>query len=91
MTNYTRYSVEPKKSIASLFLWSGLIVIGIFFGLILIGRDYQPIEKDKARDIIKLCWEEHERKSMSPENKLTIASVCEKFEADFLKRYGHKP
>ncbi|HHR6079074.1 TPA: hypothetical protein ACS7ZY_001420 [Providencia alcalifaciens] len=48
-------------------------------------------EKNKDRDVIKLCWNDYEKKSISTEAKQFIASVCEAKEDDFKKKYGVKP
>ncbi|WP_152929669.1 MULTISPECIES: hypothetical protein [Serratia] len=48
-------------------------------------------EKSQARDAIKLCWEEHDRKSLDEGAKRFIAGTCEKMEAKFKNKYGVKP
>lgn len=48
-------------------------------------------ERSKDRDVIKLCWKDYEKKSLSAEAKQFVASVCEKKEDDFQEKYGVKP
>ncbi|MEQ4644684.1 hypothetical protein ACIS7S_12075 [Providencia sp. DFU6] len=48
-------------------------------------------EKSKARDAIKYCWSEYDKKSITDEQKRFIAGACEKMESDFRSNYGVNP
>lgn len=68
-----------------------IIIAFVFLGIVFVGKDFQPSEKDKAREVIATCWKEQSKKSFAPKDQRFLASVCEEFEADFIKRYGVKP
>ncbi|MCE9949233.1 putative periplasmic lipoprotein [Hafnia paralvei] len=61
--------------------------------LLLIGCDQSPEDKEKSnsREAIKLCWKDYDKKSLTPDAKRFVASVCEKMESDFKGRYGVAP
>lgn len=70
----------------AVFLISVLIISAI-------GSNQNPADqaKNKDRDAIKICWQEYERKSLSPADKQLTARVCEVLEDGFLKKYNTKP
>ena len=70
------------------------IVLGIVFIVFVIAatnHSNDPVAQAKqdARDKIKACWQEQERKSNTPSTARVFASICEDFEATFRKTYGH--
>ena len=68
-------------------------LIFIVATLLLSGCDNSPETKEKAqkRDAIKVCWSDHDKKSLDDDAKRFIAGVCEKMEADFKTKYGVSP
>ena len=46
--------------------------------------------KTNARIDIKACWVEQARKSNTPYDARSMARVCERYEAEYLKAYGEK-
>jgi len=60
---------------------------------LLSGCDNSPEAKEKSqkRDAIKVCWSDHDKKSLDDDAKRFIAGVCEKMETDFKTKYGVSP
>lgn len=65
-------------------------LIFIVAALLLSGCDNSPEAKEKAqkRGAIKVCWSDHDKKSLDDDAKRFTAGVCEKMEADFKTKYG---
>lgn len=38
--------------------------------------------RDRSKAAIKLCWQDHDRKSLTPGEQRFIAGTCERMEAD---------
>lgn len=87
-------AIPPKGQRASLLLRL-LLGTAVLFGLIFALGWWEPgpeaIEKQRARDAIKLCWSETERKALSPGQQRFTAQTCEFMEGEFRKQYGHNP
>lgn len=47
--------------------------------------------KAKLRHGIELCWQEQQRKSLTPDVQRFIAGACEKMERDFEDRFHVRP
>ena len=69
----------------------GLGVVFIVFVIAVTNHSNDPVAQAKqdARDRIKACWKEQERKSHEPSVARVFASICEEFEDKFRKTYGH--
>ena len=63
----------------------------LFVLVVAMGQLFGDKEKSKARQVIEMCWDEQERKSLSAGEAQFIAGACERMEEDFLRKYGHKP
>lgn len=42
----------------------------------------------RAKRTIDVCWEQQERKSLSPDAQRFLAGACEQFEEDYRGKYG---
>ncbi|MES2973404.1 MAG: zinc ribbon domain-containing protein [Pseudomonadota bacterium] len=82
----------PKSSVWGWVLGIAGVLVVAFFGLgFAASNSPDGQEKQRARDVIALCWSDYERKSASPSTKTVIAAQCERFENDFESRWRHKP
>lgn len=77
--------------------WSIKVGIGMF-GVVLVilalgHREPSPAEKEmsSARASIKLCWSDHDRKSLDPATKRFVAGTCEMMEQDFRTKHRRDP
>lgn len=82
----------PERVGGPLWLWvvgSIAVVVGLAS---LAPRDPQAEAESEARwraeKAIDLCWEEQERKSISPATQRFIAGACEISEEEYFKKYG---
>lgn len=66
-------------------------LFGCFFVWALFNPDPDQDEKNRRRHAIKLCWEQQERKSISPADARFIAGACEVMEREFESLFGIKP
>lgn len=85
---------KPSTSNAALIVVPvGAVVLFAVLGTLLPPKPPDPEAEAKAvaRKTIELCWQEQQRKSLSPDTQRFIAGACEQAEADFIRRYGHKP
>jgi len=64
--------------------------IGFVVLVLILGAQPQS-QKGKDRQVIELCWQDHERKSLDPGTKRFIAGTCEMMEQRFKERHGHAP
>ncbi len=83
-----------KKPRTGWLVWSvGIVIAMVVLGWIVGPSPNSQEAQDKAvlRKTIETCWREQQRKSLSPELQRFVAGACEQGEADFLRRYGHKP
>ena len=64
--------------------------IGFVVLVVILGAQPQS-QKREDRQVIELCWQDHERKSLDPGTKRFIASTCEMMEQRFKERHGHAP
>lgn len=74
--------------------WWLVIPILSIVAILLISAASQPApvtEKSRDQAAIKICWQEHDRKSLTPVEKRFIAGACEKMEQDFVAQHGGKP
>jgi hypothetical protein len=67
-----------------------LFVAFLIFGAT-VGETPEAREKQKAREVIKLCWQDQSRKSLPPDTARIVASMCEKMEDDFRAKYRSNP
>ena len=86
----------PAKRIGGLPVIVRLLLgAAVGFGILLLLGHCQPsaeaTEKGKAREAIKFCWSETERKALTPEAQRFTARTCEFMEDEFRKKYGHEP
>lgn len=86
---------EAAPSNRSFFTPTKALVIAVgVIGIIVIllwGGGPESKDRQKERDVIKLCWSDYKKKSNSHESMRFIASVCEKLENDFERKHGLKP
>jgi hypothetical protein len=90
----------PPKSIGQKNVGCGTVVIvfvvlGVIFLAILgkINPEDPAVreERQRAALAIEICWKDYEKKSLDPGTKRFVASVCEKMEGDFRKKYRRDP
>ncbi|NUO72932.1 MAG: zinc ribbon domain-containing protein [Frateuria sp.] len=93
----------PRMQVANpyrvpFFVRASLWVFGAIGALIVLSQfvpDPSPEERAasearmQAERVIDVCWDQQERKSMSPEGQRFIAGACEIAEQDYLRTYGH--
>jgi hypothetical protein len=48
-------------------------------------------ERAHSREVIRSCWHEQERKSLSPEAARFVAGACEQMESDFRAKWNLEP
>lgn len=80
---------KKKKSGKLPWIMVALIVLILLFSAA--ANNYRPDEKSKARDAIRLCWQEYEKKSLSAGEKQFVASACEKMEREFKSGFHENP
>jgi hypothetical protein len=83
-----------KKPRTGWLVWPvGIVMALVVLAWILPPAPHSQEAQDKAlaRKTIEACWREQQRKSLSPETQRFIAGACEQGEADFYRKYGHKP
>ena len=73
----------------AIFVLLGLIVL-VFVGIV-VGSSPEAQEKQRARDIISICWADQSKKSLNAVESQSIASVCEKLESEYERKYGSRP
>lgn len=71
--------------------WLLSIAAALFVLIMVIGTLNDDPEKTAKRHAIEHCWSEQERKSLDPASARFVAGACESLEAQFEKRYGHRP
>jgi hypothetical protein len=47
--------------------------------------------RSRQRDVIRRCWDEQEKKSLSPELARFVAGTCEKLEANYRTKWNREP
>ena len=71
----------------------GAAVLGLAF--LLFGYYVGNTPEGKARqhegDVIAMCWQDHQRKSLDDAAKRFIASTCEKLESEYRNKHGRAP
>lgn len=68
------------------------IGIALFLGFgFIVGNTPEAKEQLAAQDAIKHCWQEQERKSLTPEMSRLTASMCEAMEKQYRNKYGRNP
>jgi len=80
-----------QKRSSSTWKWVLGVPVALLALMLIVGASVGDSEKSHQRDVISLCWKDHERKSFDPDTKRFIASTCENLEAQFQKKYGHSP
>jgi hypothetical protein len=80
-----------QKQGSGLWKWVLGVPVVLFVAMMIIGGLSSDDGKGLERDTINLCWKDQERKVFDPETARFIARACEKLEADFLKKHGHRP
>lgn len=89
---FSRMNTPPPEMTRRLWPWLAGVPVALFFAAGFF-RDSSPEERERsqARDVIRLCWQDQERKSVAPDTQRLIARMCEDMEADFAQKYGTKP
>ncbi|MCX5592542.1 SHOCT domain-containing protein [Alcaligenes endophyticus] len=88
---------DPQRQGRSGFSIAFRLMLGavvVFVLLLLLGQcklSEGLTEKQNARNSIKYCWEETERKALSPSEQRFTARTCEYMESEFEKKYGYQP
>jgi hypothetical protein len=73
-------------------LWIVAGLVAAFFAFGFYGSSTpEGKAKSAARRAIELCWKDQERKSNDAQTQQFIAGACEKMEADFEAKFGHRP
>jgi hypothetical protein len=73
------------------FIVVGLLLLAFFGYGFIVSSTPEGKARAHERDVIALCWEEQERKSLSPEAARFVAGACEKLEADFRNKWKREP
>ncbi len=74
------------------WLWIPLALLLAFFVFgAVVSTTPAAKERAAARQVIELCWEEQQRKSIDPPTQRFVASTCEMLERDFTQKYGVRP
>jgi len=70
-------------------IWGGLCVMAYITYTVW----FPPVmtQADQDRQVIEICWQDYEKKSLDPATKRFIAGTCETLEANFVKNYNRKP
>jgi hypothetical protein len=74
------------------WIWGPVALVVAFFGYgFIVNSTPEGKERSRARDAIRLCWDEQSRKSLSSGSQQFIAGACESMERDYTSRYQAKP
>lgn len=72
---------------------AGNVLFWVFIGFVgILAWGYFTVPSQSLIDgkAIDLCWEEYERKSLTPDQKRFIAGACEMMEDEFRNKHGYK-
>ena len=70
-------------------MWKWILGVpaGLFALTMIVGTANSDPARNSGRASIALCWQDHDRKSLSLGEKQFIASACEKMERDFRAKH----
>lgn len=82
----------PRETSRPIWPWLAGGPVALFFAVGFFSNS-SPADQERgqARDVIRLCWEDQQRKSVAPDTQRIVARICENMEAEFTQKYGTKP
>lgn len=70
---------------------AALALLGAFSSSRSGGASTHAQARHQAREEIRHCWAQQRQPALTPDTARSVAGMCEQAEADFTRRFGHRP